>query len=113
MTCDMRQMIFLKQKVQKKITKVPKNANKWRKIGEKCQKGGVGEVSIGATICTGQESRCLPYAGFFKKSLDRLTDQQTDFYSCSGKLKSNLSNYLPNTCLSRCVIMEAITFVSI
>ena len=84
---------FFKRKSAKKITKVPKNANKWQKIGEKCQKKGGGGC-IGATIRTGQESKCLPYAGLFKKSLDRLTDQQTDFYSCSGQLKSNLSNYL-------------------
>ena len=54
----------LKKKNAKK-SQVPKNANKWLKIREKCQKKG--GVSFGATIRTGQESRCLPYAGFFKK----------------------------------------------
>ena len=60
-------MICLKQKVTKsarKVTKSKKKAKDYPTVKEekKCQKAVF--HSIGATIRTGQERRCLPYAGF-------------------------------------------------
>ena len=64
-----------------------------KKLEKSVKKGGGGLVLV---LLSAQAKRVgvsrMP--DFSKKSLDRLTDQQTDFYSCSGQLKSNLSNYL-------------------
>ena len=81
---------FLTKSAQKKS----QNFQKWLKNEEKCQKGRDFIVLVLLTAQAERVGVSLPYAEFFKKSLDRPTDQQTDFYSCSGQLKSNLSNYL-------------------
>ena len=73
-TCDLWHMtydFFLTKnakKVQEKSQKVPKmqpqkNAKKCPKVQNCVKKAGF--HSIGATIRTRQESRCLPYTGFF------------------------------------------------
>ena len=53
---------FLSKKCQK-CQKVPKNTNKWLKLGGKSVKKS-GFYSIGATIHIHRDSRCLPYARF-------------------------------------------------
>ena len=56
----MWRMIYFLQKVQKKVTKNYKSAQKSRKVSKIAV-----FHSIGATIRTRQESLCLPYAEFF------------------------------------------------
>ena len=67
---------FFLTKKARKVTKSAKNktTKNCKKNAISAEKGQqVGFHSIGATIRTRQESRCLPYAGFFK---GLLTPQQ-------------------------------------